>query len=150
MKGKLYRTPNDKMILGVCGGLAEYFDIDSTIVRILFVVMSVLTSGLLGVLAYVILAIIMPAKPACSETDRERQEGACGENTSNSEGRSPEYKKTDPAVLAGFVFISIGVMVYVKKFMPYFQIPFDLIVPAVLIGVGVYLVLKNRGDDSGQ
>ncbi|MBU5670177.1 PspC domain-containing protein [Peptoniphilus sp. MSJ-1] len=58
---KLYRSREDKMLAGVCGGIAEYFNIDSTIVRILFVLISI--GGGFGILAYVALAIIMPERP---------------------------------------------------------------------------------------
>ena len=52
---KLCRSKSDKMVAGVCGGIAEYLDISSTLVRILFVL-----SGI-GILAYFIVALIMPA-----------------------------------------------------------------------------------------
>ncbi len=60
MKKKLYKSNTDKKICGVCGGIAEYFGIDSTIVR-LILVLAVLFAGT-GVLAYIIAAIVMPGK----------------------------------------------------------------------------------------
>lgn len=61
MEKKLYRSKTNKKILGVCGGIAEYFDIDATIIR-LILVLAVLFAGV-GVLAYLIAALIMPVKP---------------------------------------------------------------------------------------
>ena len=61
MEKKLYRSKTDKKLLGVCGGIAEYFDIDSTVVR-LVLVFAVLFAGV-GLLAYLIAALIMPVKP---------------------------------------------------------------------------------------
>ena len=61
MERKLYRSKTDKKILGVCGGIAEYFGIDSTIVR-LILVLAVIFAGV-GLLAYLIAALIMPVKP---------------------------------------------------------------------------------------
>lgn len=58
---KLYRSSTDKKIAGVCGGLAEYFDMDPTLMRILWVVF-VLAGGS-GILAYIIAWIIMPERP---------------------------------------------------------------------------------------
>lgn len=55
---KLYRSRTDRMICGVCGGIGEYFNIDATIVRLLFVLLG-LTAGS-GILAYFIAAIIIP------------------------------------------------------------------------------------------
>ncbi|CUX45553.1 PspC domain-containing protein [Clostridium sp. C105KSO13] len=55
---KLYRSRTDRMLCGVCGGIGEYFNIDATIVRLLFVLLGV--SGGTGILAYFIAAIIIP------------------------------------------------------------------------------------------
>lgn len=48
------------MIAGVCGGIAEYFDIDPTLVRVAYVVLSLLSTGFPGLLIYIILAFVMP------------------------------------------------------------------------------------------
>ena len=58
MKKKIYRSESDRRIAGVCGGIGEYFDVDSTLIRLAFVFF-VLAAGT-GILAYVIAAIIMP------------------------------------------------------------------------------------------
>ncbi len=55
----LYRSRTDRMISGVCGGLAEYFDMDPTVVRLIFVFLTIFSKGL-GVLAYIILIFAMP------------------------------------------------------------------------------------------
>ena len=61
MEKKLYKSDSDKKICGVCGGIAEYFDIDPTVIRLIWV-LAVLFAGC-GILAYIIAAIIMPKKP---------------------------------------------------------------------------------------
>lgn len=58
MKKRLTKSFTDKKIAGVCGGIADYFDIDSTIVRLLWVVFSM--AGGSGILAYIIACLIMP------------------------------------------------------------------------------------------
>ncbi len=58
---RMYRVEHDKMLAGVCGGLAEYFNIESNIIRVIFVVTSFFPMGL-GVIAYIALAIILPLK----------------------------------------------------------------------------------------
>ena len=61
MEGKkLYKSSTDKKIAGVCGGIAEYFNIDSTLVRLGWVVFGLLGGS--GLLAYLICAIIIPSK----------------------------------------------------------------------------------------
>ena len=58
---KLYKSSTDKKLAGVCGGLAAYFNIDSTLVRLGWVVFGLLGGS--GLLAYIIAAIIMPDRP---------------------------------------------------------------------------------------
>ena len=58
---KLYRSRVNKMLCGVCGGIAEYFNIDVTIVRLLAVLLG-LSAGQ-GILIYIIAAIIIPEDP---------------------------------------------------------------------------------------
>jgi len=58
---KLYRSFTDSKLFGVCGGLAEYFGIDSSILRVLFIVVAFASSGIL-VLGYITMAIVVPKK----------------------------------------------------------------------------------------
>jgi phage shock protein C len=58
---KLYRSQNDRMIAGVCGGLGKYFHIDATLVRLIFIILLFL--GGHGFLIYLIMWIIVPAEP---------------------------------------------------------------------------------------
>ena len=60
MEKKLYKSNTDKKLAGVCGGIAEYLGIDSTIIRLLLV-LAVLFAGV-GVLAYIVAALVMPDK----------------------------------------------------------------------------------------
>lgn len=60
MSKKLYRSSSDKMLFGVCGGLADYFGVDSTVVRILYAVITLFTGGFLGIILYIVMGLIMP------------------------------------------------------------------------------------------
>ncbi len=57
---KLYRSMTDKRLSGVCGGIAEYFELDSTLIRLLWVVLTLFSAAFPGILAYIICALIMP------------------------------------------------------------------------------------------
>lgn len=59
--GKLYRS-NDKVISGVCAGLAKEFGLDAKLVRILYAVVTFLTGCVLGVVVYAVLALILPVE----------------------------------------------------------------------------------------
>ncbi len=61
MKKRLYKSNSQKMIDGVCGGIAEYFDLDPTLIRLAWVIFSL--CGGSGLVAYIIAAIIIPRKP---------------------------------------------------------------------------------------
>jgi len=58
---KLYRSREDRQIAGVCGGLAEYLNTDTTIIRLLFVVLTLM--GGPGLIVYIVLAIVVPEAP---------------------------------------------------------------------------------------
>lgn len=60
---KLMRSRTDRMIAGVCGGLAEWLGWDPTLVRVAYVVVSILSAGFPGTLAYIILWLVMPKAP---------------------------------------------------------------------------------------
>lgn len=62
MKKQLRRPTENKVIAGVCGGIAEYFDIDPTLIRLAWLLFCALGGS--GVLAYIIAAIIIPEAPA--------------------------------------------------------------------------------------
>jgi phage shock protein C len=68
---RLYRSRTDRMVAGVCGGIAQYFDVDPTLVRLAFVAFTL--AGGSGVLAYVILAIIMPLEPVSATLESTAQ-----------------------------------------------------------------------------
>lgn len=81
---RLYRSSDQKMFLGVCGGLGEYFEIDPTLVRIIFVVSVLLAGASLAV--YAVLALIMP-----SEASLEADPRTAAQNTINE--ASDEVRK---------------------------------------------------------
>lgn len=56
----LYKSRVNRMITGVCGGIGEYFGQDPTLIRVLWVILSLLTAGFGGVIAYIVCAIIIP------------------------------------------------------------------------------------------
>jgi len=62
MERRLYRSRSDRMVAGVCGGLADYFDVDPTLVRVLAVLLTWATAGL-GIVAYIVLAVVVPEEP---------------------------------------------------------------------------------------
>jgi len=59
---RLHRSRSNRMIAGVCGGLAEWLGWDPTLVRILYIVVSVVSAAFPGILAYLVLWLVMPER----------------------------------------------------------------------------------------
>ena len=69
MQKKLYRSKANRMLVGVCGGVAEYFNIDPTVIRVIWAVASLFAFA--GVVAYVVCAFVIPEKPDAEIIDAE-------------------------------------------------------------------------------
>jgi phage shock protein C len=155
MAKKLYRSTTDKMLGGVAGGLAEYFDIDSTLVRVLFIVVVFLGGG--GIIAYIILWIVVPQKPY--EIPKSFQEN----QTTGESGKSEFYQSTtkeDTFTMNGsgvassvaqpnnrqiwiaVILIVIGGLLLLDNLLPRFN--FNHYWPVILIGIGIGLLLKAK------
>jgi phage shock protein C len=100
----LYRSRSDRMIAGVCGGLADYFDVDPTLVRVIAVVLAFATRGV-AVVAYIIMAVVVPedpvgfvpaAGPGQPSTAAEGKEGVMSDDT-GTQGTSGAATQTPPA-----------------------------------------------------
>ncbi len=62
MDRRLYKSDTNRMLSGVCGGIGEYFNIDPTLIRLAWVILSVPTALFGGLVAYIIAAIIIPSR----------------------------------------------------------------------------------------
>ena len=130
---KLYRSRKDAMVAGVCGGLAEYFGIDSAIVRLVFAVM--IMAGGIGVLAYFLAWIIIP----------EGSNDEVSESYDSAETRKHMELSGDKIrMIVGFGFIGLGVLFFVNRIFPWFT--FDIFWPAVLIMIGALILMKGKGE----
>ena len=68
---KLERSTNNKQIAGVCGGIAEYFKLDPTLIRVGFVLLTIFTGFFPGIIAYIVLIVVMPTKGGKSIIEAE-------------------------------------------------------------------------------
>lgn len=60
---KLYLSTTDKKLSGVCGGVADYFQVDSSLVRLSWIIITILTGVVPGIVAYIVAAIVIPPEP---------------------------------------------------------------------------------------
>ena len=63
MKKRLYKSDTDKVFSGVIGGVAEYFDMDPTLIRLAYVLITVMTGVFPAIIGYIVASIIVPRKP---------------------------------------------------------------------------------------
>ncbi|HSD64960.1 MAG TPA: PspC domain-containing protein [Ignavibacteriaceae bacterium] len=152
MNKKLYRSYKDKMLGGVAGGLAEYFSIDPTLVRIIFVV-SLFVGGA-GILAYIILWIVVPEEPYVFATpgpppENKQNEESSGTpvNEMHQQSQQQYYQavavqKQKRSFVLAIILIIIGVLFLLSNFIP--RIHFGDFWSLILIAIGIGLLLNAR------
>jgi phage shock protein PspC (stress-responsive transcriptional regulator) len=119
---KLYRSRENKMIAGVCGGLAEYFQIDVSLVRLVWILMVVAAGS--GVFLYILAWIIVPERDGGEETFA-----------------SPSEKSSN---LLGVILIGAGVVLLMDRIFPWKNIV--KFWPIALIVIGVLMITGWRGS----
>ncbi len=144
MEKKLYRSRN-KVISGVCGGIAEYFFIDPTLIRLLWVAVALL--GGTGVIAYIICAVVIPENPnhnSLKKDDKYYVDTKYSYDTNYKEYYESEGQQNDERnrILAGGILIVLGALFLAKRYFHWFD--FDFIWPVLLIIGGIYIIYKNR------
>jgi phage shock protein C len=136
MNKRLYRSHKEKMIGGVCGGLAEYFDIDPVLVRILFVV--AVFAGGSGVLAYIICWIIIPQQPYTVVATPTTPSAPADQNPP---AQIPQQSNNRGSMSAGIVLIIIGGLFLAHNFMPFFH--FRDFWPIIMILLGIAILSRT-------
>ncbi len=136
---RLTRSKSDKVIAGVCGGLGAYLDIDSTLVRLAFVIL-LFASGI-GLPIYVILWIIMPEADSDSHFDGEVIQKNLGEiGDSISSGLAGIDRRATVGILlvllgAFFLFNQLGWLNWISG---------AVFWPLVIIGFGIFMLIKRN------
>lgn len=131
MEKRLYRSSENKVIGGVCGGLGDYFDIDPTLVRVITVLIFLSTG--IGFLAYLIGWIIIPKRAISNDTSRVSEA---------PNGDYPSWRR----YLPGMILVAIGLMLLAHDVWSWFD--WRQAWPLVLIGVGIVLIIKRKGKAS--
>ena len=151
MKKKLYRSRKDYMVAGVCGGIAEYFEVDSTLVRLLTVLVILL--GGAGIVAYIIAWIIVPHNPdqvsddifskreqfkekvkkGAEDVIEEVKERFESDEHSHSSGKNQK-------LLGGIIIIVVGLIFLLNSFFPWIAI--GRLWPLVLIAAGIVFIVQ--------
>lgn len=159
---RLYKSRKDKMIAGVCGGLAEYFDVDPVLVRILFVIFTFI--GGFALIAYIVGMIIMPfpvtettasfpaaqsPPPSAAETGPAADTGQPQPAPSTAAPPAAKSKSTG-ALVFGIILVIIGGFFlmrnipFLRDYYWWFRWHFsDFLVPGIFIIFGIALLVHG-------
>jgi phage shock protein C len=147
MKKKLTKSSKEKMIGGVCGGFAEYANVDPTLIRLAFVVLTVMDG--LGVLLYLFALVVMPSEQkaranktigdAATDADDER------DGLTDKLGVEAESKRS---FYAGVTLVVVGLVMFVVQFVP--SVGLAELGPLALLAVGAYLVYRAFEPKNGE
>lgn len=138
MEKRLYRSKKDQIIAGVCGGLGEYFDIDPTIIRLLWL-LSIFVFGV-GIFLYIIAAIIIPEYESQTYIEPNIEDKEYNEDVSGKDKGSVNKEKSERSL--GYGLIIIGIILMVQRLNIFRMIDFRTAFPVLLILVGL-VVIKN-------
>ena len=151
MSTRITKSKTDKVIDGVCGGLAEYFGIDSVLVRLVFVVLLFFNG--LGLMLYIILVIIMPGDGQVDKPPKETiQENVqeigdrvkeAGEGLGQAFSRKTEEKHSNRAGWFGIILILLGIYLLLDNLHLLSWIDKDLLWPIIIIFIGAWLLIKR-------
>ena len=139
MNRRLYRSPTDKVIGGVAGGVAEYLDIDPSIVRVVWALLALLTGGVFFLL-YIVMWIVVPVYPQAIVEGAP----AVGEPGVAGTPGTPTYhvrRRGSGAggLVFGLILIGLGSYFLVREYVTWIDV--DRLWPLGLVGVGLVLLV---------
>jgi phage shock protein C len=149
MNSRLVRSRSNRMIAGVCAGLAAYLGVDPLWIRLCFVLLTILTNGA-GILVYIVLVILMPEEEATASApspsmpaaeDMAQRMAEAGERL----GRSLSGQMTSPqgAVIFGLILILLGLAFLARNLGLLWWLRGDLVWPLALIALGLALLIRE-------
>ena len=158
MNERLYRSRDDRVLAGVAGGLAEIWDADPSLVRLVWAVLVVLTGGI-ALLVYIIMAIVVPegdapiatggsgvvadpASAAAAVSAREERRAARAARRANRGDGS-----RSAGLVIGAILILVGVAFLVREWLP--ALDFDVFWPLALVALGVVVLVVGIRRDAG-
>ena len=152
MHRKLTRSRTDEMLGGVCGGLGDYFDIDSNLVRLVFVVLA--TASGVGVLIYLALWLIVPQTDVEEREAKKRIRAGAEEiaekarTLRNEVGQAAQRSNLPAGMVIGAVLILLGI-IFLMRNLGFFWVPwlrFDVLWPVLLIVGGIVFLWRRKGE----
>ncbi len=143
MTERLYRSRSDRVLAGVCGGLAEWLKVDPSLIRIAWVVLALATAVVPFVVLYIVMAVVVPERPVGAAAPPaggpvSSESGAPGAGAPSG----GQTRSEDLAVVFGALLVLVGLVFLVDRWFV-IRIDWDLVWPAALVAVGLLLVLQG-------
>jgi phage shock protein C len=132
MNRRLYRCRHDRRIAGVAAGVAEFFDLDPTLVRVVWF-LSIFAGGF-GLFLYIAMALIVPLEPVAEGETAER--GVAPEGHRHAQRGSGRF-----TTFVGLALIFLGSLAFIDVLLPAWTDSWRYLWPAFLIGIGAILVV---------
>lgn len=133
-EGNLTRSDTDKMIAGVCGGIAAYLGIDSVLVRLLFVLLALATG--IGIFIYVVLWIIMPG-------DRLEDQIRMGDEAVKETPAGSNGRKVDQSSTIGLMLIIFGAFFLLKQMGLFAWISSGVFWGVIIMAIGIFFLVRR-------
>lgn len=130
-----YRSRKNKMIAGVAGGIAEYFNVDPVIIRAAFIIG--IFAGGISFPAYLVLWIIMPEEDKIIKINDEDQVAV---DISPEEEQFTRRRSNNFKFLAGFLLIVVGILILFDRIFNWFDLHDYW--PIILIIIGIFILIK--------
>ena len=138
---RLYKSRDDRILFGVAGGHAEYFNIDPVIVRVGWVILTIVTGGI-AALVYLVLAIVTPEDRSRAEMVVDDDDLASGDVDYRDVDRRSSRRDRARYVIGG-VLVALGVLFLVSNLGIFTSIRWELVWPAVIIVLGLTILIPS-------
>ncbi len=136
---RIYRSQNDRILSGVCGGFADYFSVDPSLVRLVWIFFTLFGGS--GLLAYIFAMIIIPDEVEKIRVNRNQM----------------SILKNDKTILWGALLVFVGLILFFQHnellriaWSQYWDSGINLILAIAILGFGVYLLYSKRNDISAM
>ena len=158
MEQRLYRSQTDRVIWGVCGGLAKYFNVDPILIRVVAVLL-IFANGF-GILAYIVLAIVVPLEGSKVTTPKEAVKENIEDIKATAEDLGREIRSTFAEVegetqglnrssrrrrsFLGILLIVIGILFLLGNLDLFWWWRWSIVLPLLIVAIGLLLIFATR------
>ncbi len=145
---RLFRSSNNRVFAGICGGLGEFFDIDATLIRLIFILITVFGGG--GILVYIILWLIIPEK----NKGYEISDQSIKENAEEIKTKAMEFANNmkinsegfNSRGIFGIIILLLGILFLLSNFGLFRIFQFHKFWPLILVFLGVLILSRSSRE----